>query len=89
MKRFVIRQYGYETLEYSRVFVLEVPDHMNEADVTALDENRMADLADKAGIDWSEGDMIGPEPDRHDVEREAQDSASEQLEVVMWSEEIE
>jgi len=58
----------------------------NEKDVRDLDEDRLADLAYEAGIEWSEGDMIGPEPDRHDVEAEAQDTASEQLDVVQWLE---
>jgi hypothetical protein len=87
MKRFVIRQYGYETLDYQRVFILEVPAHMSQADVHALDEQRLADLADKAGIDWCQGDVIGPEPNRHENEGEAKESATDELEVVKWSEE--
>jgi hypothetical protein len=87
MKRFVIRQYGYETLDYGRVFILEVPAHMSQEDVDALDEERLADLADQAGIDWCQGDVIGPEPDRHEIEGDAQESATGELAVVKWSEE--
>jgi hypothetical protein len=86
MKRFVIKQYGYESLEYSRAFVLEVPDHMTHADVPALDEDCLAVPAEEAGIAWDEGDLIGPEPDRHQIEGNPE--ATRQLEVVKWTEEI-
>jgi hypothetical protein len=88
MNRFVIRQYGYESLDYQRVFILEVPANMSQRDVDALSEECLADLADQADVEWCQGDVIGPEPERHEIEGDAQESATDQLKVVKWSEEI-
>ena len=87
MKRFVITQYGVQEAEVARSFVLEVPDDMTEEDVDALDEDRLETLADEAGVGWNEPEFTDLQADRHYLEGEAEQMASDHMEVVKWSEE--
>jgi hypothetical protein len=66
MKKFIVEQLGYVQLEATRMFVVEVPDHISEEQAQELLEDLQEPLPDEGKMAWWD------EPDRswsgYDVE---------------------